>query len=106
MTSSQVNQASPQDPSFSSLRRSVAPSLLQSLSPPLPYPTPLPPPLTDNILISRDGVFKIGDLGQAIALASWNEQDGDARYLSRDLLEANPSTAADIFSFGIMLFEV
>lgn len=43
---------------------------------------------------------------QAIALASWNEQDGDARYLSQDLLEANPSTAADIFSFGIMLFEV
>jgi len=91
---------------LSSLCHSVAPSLLQSLSPPLPYPTPLPPPLTDNILISRDGVFKIGDLGQAIALASWNEQDGDARYLSRDLLEANPSTAADIFSFGIMLFEV
>jgi len=44
----------------------------------------------DNILISSDGVFKIGDLGQAAALKSWNEQEGDARYLSRDLLECNP----------------
>jgi tRNA A-37 threonylcarbamoyl transferase component Bud32 len=48
----------------------------------------------DNILISSDGVFKIGDLGQAAALKSWNEQEGDARYLSRDLLECNPYAAA------------
>jgi len=61
----------------------------------------------DNILISSDGsCFKIGDLGMAIALKSWDEQEGDACYLSRDLLESNPSTAADIFSFGIMLYEI
>jgi len=60
----------------------------------------------DNILISSDGVFKIGDLGQAAALKAWNEQEGDARYLSRDLLESNPSTAADIFSFGMVVYEL
>jgi len=60
----------------------------------------------DNILISSDGVFKIGDLGQAATLKSWNEQEGDARYLSRDLLDCNPSTAADIFSFGLVVYEV
>jgi len=60
----------------------------------------------DNILLSSDGVFKIGDLGQAAALKAWNEQEGDAKYLSRDLLESKPSTAADIFSFGMVLYEV
>ena len=56
----------------------------------------------DNVLISQEGIFKIGDLGHAIATKAWDEQEGDACYLSRDLLESNPSTAADIFSFGIM----
>jgi tRNA A-37 threonylcarbamoyl transferase component Bud32 len=60
----------------------------------------------DNILVGRDGAYKIGDLGQSIACKAWDEQEGDACYLSRDLLESNPSTAADIFSFGIMLFEI
>eukprot|EP00965_Chrysotila_dentata_P214876 6188434-Pleurochrysis_carterae.AAC.3 len=48
----------------------------------------------------RDGSFKIGDLGQAIAIKAWDDQEGDACYLSRDLLESRPSAAADIFSFG------
>eukprot|EP00316_Scyphosphaera_apsteinii_P004654 CAMPEP_0119333296 /NCGR_PEP_ID=MMETSP1333-20130426/84819_1 /TAXON_ID=418940 /ORGANISM="Scyphosphaera apsteinii, Strain RCC1455" /LENGTH=515 /DNA_ID=CAMNT_0007343333 /DNA_START=18 /DNA_END=1565 /DNA_ORIENTATION=+ len=60
----------------------------------------------DNILISTGGLYKIGDLGHAIALKAWDEQEGDACYLSRDLLECKPSTSADIFSFGIMLFEL
>ena len=37
---------------------------------------------------------------------AWNDQEGDACYLSRDLLQSLPSTAADIFSFGIMLYEI
>lgn len=60
----------------------------------------------DNILVSRDGAYKIGDLGQSTTLKAWDEQEGDACYLSRDLLESNPSTAADLFSFGIMLYEI
>lgn len=60
----------------------------------------------DNILVSLDGAYKIGDLGLATATTSWDEQEGDACYLSRDLLDAKPSTKADIFSFGIMMYEV
>lgn len=60
----------------------------------------------DNILHSMETTFKIGDLGQATALKSWDEHEGDACYLSRDLLEKKPSPAADIFSFGIMLYEL
>ncbi|KAL3906644.1 MAG: hypothetical protein SGPRY_010475, partial [Prymnesium sp.] len=60
----------------------------------------------DNILISADGNFKIGDLGHATTAKAWDEQEGDSCYLSRDLLDARPSVAADIFSFGIMLYEI
>ena len=42
----------------------------------------------DNILIGADGTLKIGDLGQATALGKWDDQEGDGRYLSRDLLAA------------------
>lgn len=41
----------------------------------------------DNVLLSRDGIYKIGDLGQATFVAEWDEHEGDARYLCRDLLE-------------------
>jgi serine/threonine protein kinase len=57
----------------------------------------------DNVLIDARGLYKIGDLGQATALATWNEHEGDPRYLSRDLLELQPTPAADIFSLGAMV---
>ena len=60
----------------------------------------------ENILVSQEGAFKIGDLGLATSLNQWDEQEGDARYLSRDLLDAQPSFAADIFSFGMMVYEI
>ena len=63
-------------------------------------------PKPENILVSQDGAFKIGDLGLATCLNAWDEQEGDARYLSRDLLDSIPSDKADVFSFGIMLYEI
>ena len=60
----------------------------------------------DNVLLDGRGNYKVGDLGQATALTSWDEHEGDARYISEDLLHSNPSPAADIFSFGIMILEV
>lgn len=61
----------------------------------------------DNILISADGAFKIGDLGLATTIDQWREgMEGDAVYLSRDLLNCAPSVFADIFSLGLMLYEI
>lgn len=62
-----------------------------------------PPPPHGSLTCRCTGAYKIGDLGLATATATWDEQEGDACYLSRDLLDSNPSTKADIFSFGIML---
>ena len=44
----------------------------------------------DNILIDGGGGYKLGDLGQATFIANWNEHEGDAKYLAKDLLEYNP----------------
>lgn len=61
----------------------------------------------DNILISSDGAFKIGDLGLATTVDKWRDgMEGDAVYLSRDLLEGSPSVFVDIFSLGLMLYEI
>ena len=61
----------------------------------------------ENILVSEHGAFKIGDLGQATYLRNWREEnEGDAKYLSKDLLHQQPSFAADIFSFGMILYEI
>ena len=61
----------------------------------------------DNILMTADRALKIGDLGLACFLSEWREgMEGDPCYLSRDLLENRPSTAVDVFSMGMMVFEI
>ena len=63
----------------------------------------------DNVLIASvrgQLVYKVGDLGQATFVTQWDEHEGDARYLSRDLLNCRPSAAADVFSLGISMLEV
>jgi serine/threonine protein kinase len=66
----------------------------------------------DNILIGRGMlsggglVYKLGDFGQAATLGTWDGHEGDAKYISKELLASNPSPAADVFSLGITLLEV
>ena len=47
----------------------------------------------DNILISGDGVFKIGDLGHATGLKAWDEQARRAREPRAPAVVATPSPA-------------
>ena len=55
---------------------------------------------------SPPSLLQLGDLGQATFLAQWEDgREGDAKYLAKDLLGSQPSTAADIFSLGIMMYE-
>ena len=57
-------------------------------------------------LVAAQPIYKLGDLGQATFLAQWEDgREGDAKYLAKDLLGSQPSTAADIFSLGIMMYE-
>lgn len=51
-------------------------------------------------------ILKIGDFGLAVAQRLWEWEDGDGAYLAPELLkEQEPSTAADMYSFGAMIFE-
>ncbi len=62
-----------------------------------------------NIFISRTGTLKIGDFGSAIE-GGRNEDDeseGDTYYMAKELLNTRERLpSADIFSLGIMLFEL
>lgn len=87
----------------------------------------------DNIMISKEGVYKLGDFGLLVNLIevcyslintqfcfsiinefqhkakeskSYTSSDGDSKYLAREVLEGSISTAADIFSLGITMLEL
>jgi serine/threonine protein kinase len=62
----------------------------------------------ENILITEDGVLKLGDLGMARPVDT-NEDglEGDARYIAPELLNSPIKTRQlDLFSLGVMIWEL
>ena len=74
----------------------------------------------DNVFLTRDGTYKIGDFGVAhVAGSGWEVQDGDGDYVAPEILNQNFSNeakrragssasllgAADVFSLGATLYE-
>lgn len=61
-----------------------------------------------NVFLAKDGQLKLGDLGLARQYSSQEDgMEGDSRYMAPELLSASKMTAAvDIFSLGIMLFQI
>lgn len=69
----------------------------------------------ENIMISRDGIFKLGDFGLLVDLKALrdgnikralNLSDGDAKYLASEVLDRVYTKACDIFSLGISMLEL
>lgn len=64
----------------------------------------------ENIMIGRNGILKLGDLGLACryrkAAPPLDSNNGDSRYLALETLRSPPSPASDIFSFGMSVFEI
>ena len=61
-----------------------------------------------NIFITNDGTLKIGDFGMVREVGSSEDgHEGDNRYMAPELLDSSlKSPAADMFSFGIMMWEI
>lgn len=61
----------------------------------------------ENIYLDEAGVYHIGDFGLAVSTEGADWDDGDGRYLAPELLNdaTVPTTEADVYSFGCVLFE-
>lgn len=61
----------------------------------------------DNLFLTEDcGRVKIGDFGLCIKSNDWDDEEGDREYLAEELLRCEASSAADIFSAGLILFQM
>ncbi|WKY03754.1 hypothetical protein Q1695_005033 [Nippostrongylus brasiliensis] len=63
----------------------------------------------ENIFLTKDKVCKLGDFGLIFDLkndTAYTPEEGDAKYLAPEVLNAAPTKAADVFSIGITILEV
>lgn len=61
-----------------------------------------------NIFINYEGQLKIGDFGMATKwpAARGIEGEGDRRYIAPEILQGKYDQPADVFSLGLILFEI
>ncbi|KAI5467169.1 hypothetical protein BGZ63DRAFT_410222 [Mariannaea sp. PMI_226] len=61
-----------------------------------------------NILITFEGVLKIGDFGLAQSSACGGKVDteGDREYMAPEMLEGGAGQPADVFSLGLIILEI
>lgn len=64
----------------------------------------------DNIMITREGIVKITDLGLAINRESWEENSdisGSPSYMAPEIFEGGrPGPETDVYSLGITLYQM
>ena len=63
----------------------------------------------ENIFISRDGIYKLGDFGLVVDLrkkSSIDPLEGDPKYLAKETIQGIFTESADIFSLGITTLEL
>ena len=61
----------------------------------------------ENIFLTEEGLLKIGDFGVTVHQGCFEDgNEGDSVYLALEVLDGEIGPAADIFSLGIMLFEL
>ena len=63
----------------------------------------------ENIFISKDGLYKLGDFGLVVDLSKRSSIDpleGDPKYLAKETMQGIFTEAADMFSLGVTTLEL
>jgi serine/threonine protein kinase len=60
----------------------------------------------DNLFLSDDGGLKIGDFGLCRKASDWDAEEGDGAYMAPEVLNNQPTVACDIFSAGLILYQL
>jgi serine/threonine protein kinase len=60
----------------------------------------------DNLFLSHDGGLKIGDFGLCHPASEWDADEGDGAYIAPEVLNEKATSAADIFSAGLILYQM
>lgn len=63
----------------------------------------------ENIFISKDGLYKLGDFGLVVDLSkrgSIDPLEGDPKYLAKETMQGIFTEAADVFSLGVTTLEL
>jgi mitosis inhibitor protein kinase SWE1 len=60
----------------------------------------------DNLFLSDDGGLKIGDFGLCHPASEWDADEGDGAYIAPEVLNEKATSAADIFSAGLIIFQM
>ncbi|CAI2346775.1 unnamed protein product [Caenorhabditis sp. 36 PRJEB53466] len=65
---------------------------------------------TENILVTKGSICKLADFGLATRLDKPQEmesaEEGDSRYLAKEVLNGKPTMSSDVFSAGMTILEI
>eukprot|EP00658_Telonema_sp_P-2_P035996 TRINITY_DN26101_c0_g1_i3.p1 TRINITY_DN26101_c0_g1~~TRINITY_DN26101_c0_g1_i3.p1 ORF type:complete len:234 (-),score=64.59 TRINITY_DN26101_c0_g1_i3:407-1108(-) len=60
----------------------------------------------ENVFLHQGTTLKVGDFGNSVKMSQYDDDDGDPIYLAPEVLRGIALPASDVFSLGLIFFEM